>query len=116
MEIEKILEVMKKLDSKKKGKKEELEKFKRFFERFHNLNRAYLDKETFEKAEESISSMAEAMGSTIQYLDAEITQLRNKRMKLPLENVELGEMQKIQNRNELLIKEYLAGLEKQKKE
>jgi hypothetical protein len=26
--------------------------------------------------------------------------------------VELGEMQKIQNKNELLIKDYLAGLEK----
>ena len=30
MEIEKILEVTKKLDSKKKGKKEELEKFQKF--------------------------------------------------------------------------------------
>jgi hypothetical protein len=112
MEIEKFLEVTKKLDSKKKGKKEELEKFQKFFDRFHLLNRAYLDKESSEKAQESISSMAEAIASTIQYLDAEITRLRNKRMKLPLENVELGEMQKIQNRNELLIKEYLAGLEK----
>jgi hypothetical protein len=112
MDIEKFFELTKKLDLKKKGKKEELEKFKRFFERFHNLNRAYLDKETFEKAEESISSMAGAITSTIQYLDAEITRLRNKRMKLPLENVELGEMQKVQNKNEMLIKEYLAGSEK----
>jgi hypothetical protein len=112
MEIEKFLEVTKKLDSKKKGKKEELEKFQKFFDRFHLLNRAYLDKETFEKAKESISSMAEAIANTIQYLDAEITRLRNKRMKLPLENVELGEMQKIQNKNEMLVKEYLAGLEK----
>ena len=108
MDIEKLLEMAKKLDSKKKGKKEELEKFKRFFERFHNLNRAYLDKETFEKAGESISAMSEAIVSTIRYLDAEIIHLRNKRMKLPLENVELGEMQKVQNRNEMLIKEYLA--------
>ncbi len=108
MDIEKFLEVAKKLDSKKKTKKEELEKFKRLFERFHNLNRAYLDKETFEKAEESISSMADAIASTIQYLDAEITRLRNKRMKMPFENVELGELQKIQNKNEMLIKEYLA--------
>ena len=30
-------------------------------------------------------------------------------MKLPFENVELGEMQKIQNKNEMLVKEYLAG-------
>jgi hypothetical protein len=29
-------------------------------------------------------------------------------MKMPFENVELGEMQKIQNKNEMLIKEYLA--------
>ena len=93
MEIEKFLEFTKKLDSKKKGKKEELEKFQKFFERFHLLNRAYLDKETFEKAKESISSMAEAVANTVQYLDAEITRLRNKRMKLPLENVELSEIQ-----------------------
>ena len=108
MDIEKLLEMAKKLDSKKKGKQEELEKFKRFFERFHNLNRAYLDKEAFEKAEESISSMSEAIVNTLQYLDAEITRLRNKRMKLPLENVEFGELQKVQNRNEMLIREYLA--------
>ncbi len=112
MEIEKFLELTKKLDSKKKAKKEELEKFKRFFERFHNLNRAYLDKETFEKAEESISSMTEAIASTVQYLDGEITRLRNKRMKMPFENVELGEMQKVQNKNELLMKEYLSGIQK----
>ncbi len=112
MEIDKFLELTKKLDSKKKEKKEELEKFKKFFERFHNLNRAYLDKETFVKAEESISSMAEVIANTIQYLDAEITRLRNKRMKLPLENMELGEMQKVQNKNEFLIKEHLAGFEK----
>lgn len=109
MEIDKFLELAKKLDSKKKGKKEELEKLQRFFERFHLLNRAYLDKETFEKAQESISSMAETIAKTIQYLDAEITRLRNKRMKLPFENVELGEMQKVQTRNELLMKEYLSG-------
>jgi hypothetical protein len=108
MDLEKLLEMAKKLDSKKKGKKEELEKFKRFFERFHNLNRAYLDKETFEKAGESIPSMSEAIANTLQYLDAEITRLRNKRMKLPLENVEFGELQKVQNRNEMLIREYLA--------
>ncbi len=108
MEIEKFLELIQGLEKKKKAKKEDLERFKKFFERFHNLNRAYLDKETFEKAEESISSMAGAIASTVQYLDAEITRLRNKRMKLPLENVELGEMQKVQNRNEMLIKEFLA--------
>jgi len=112
MEIDKFLELVKKLDSKKKGNKEELEKFKRFFERFHNLNRAYLDKETFDKAEESISSMSEVIANTLQYLEAEITRLRNKRMKMPFENVELGEMQKVQNKNEMLIKEYLAEFEK----
>jgi len=112
MEIEKFLELTRGLEKKKKVKQEELEKFKRLFERFHNLNRAYLDKETFEKAGESVSAMSEAVVSTIQYLDAEIVRLRNKRMKLPLENVELGEMQKVQNRNELLIKEYLAEFPK----
>lgn len=109
MDLDKFLELTKKLDSKKKGKKEEMEKFQKFFERFHLLNRSYLDKETFEKAQGSVSSMAEAVANTIQYLDAEITRLRNKRLKLPLENVELGEMQKIQNKNEMLLKDYLAG-------
>jgi hypothetical protein len=46
----------------------------------------------------------------LRYLDSEITRLRNKRMKLPFENVELGEMQKVQNQNEILRKEYLAGV------
>ncbi len=108
MDLDKFLELAKKLDSKKKAKEEQLENFKKFFERFHLLNRAYLDKETLEKAEGSISSMAEAIANTIKYLDAEITRLRNKRMKMPFENVELGELQKIQNKNEMLIKEYLA--------
>jgi hypothetical protein len=30
-------------------------------------------------------------------------------MKLPFENVELAEMQKIQKKNELMIKEFMAG-------
>jgi hypothetical protein len=110
MDIDKFLEAAKSFDKKKKSKKEELENFQKFFERFHVLNRAYLDKETFEKARESISSMAEAIANTLRYLDSEITRLRNKRAKLPVENVELGEMQKLQNRNEILVKEYLAGV------
>jgi len=113
MDTDKFLEVAKKLDSKKKGKKEELEKFKKFFERFHLLNRAYLDKETFEKAQESITSMAEAVANTIRYLDEEITRLRNKGRKQPFENVELAEMQKTQHRNEMLIKEFLDKHETQ---
>lgn len=112
MDIEKFSELTKKLDKKKEGKQEELEKLKRLFERFHLLNRNYLDKETFENAQGSISSMAEMIANTVQYLDSEITRLRNKRMKLPLENVTLSEMQKVQNRNEMLLKEYLAGFPK----
>jgi hypothetical protein len=30
-------------------------------------------------------------------------------MKLPFENVSLNEMQKVQKRNEMLIREYLTG-------
>jgi hypothetical protein len=112
MEIDKFLEVTKKLDKKKKGKQEEMEKFQKFFERFHLLNRNYLDKETFEKTQDFISSMAEAITNTIQYLDSEIAHLRSKRMRLPFENVTLSEMQKVQNKNEMLIKEYLAEFTK----
>ena len=110
MDIDKFMERTKKIESKKKGKQEELGKLKRVFERFHLLNRNYLDKEAFEKAQNSISSVAETMANTVRYLDAEVTRLRNKRTKLPFENVELGEMQKLQKRNEILIKEYLAEI------
>jgi hypothetical protein len=109
MDIKTFLEFTQKLDKKKKGKEEELEKIRKFFERFHLLNRNYLDKETFEKAQTSIASMGEMIANTIEYLDAEISRLRAKRVKLPFENVTLSEMQKVQNKNEMLLKEYLAG-------
>ncbi len=112
MEIEAFLELTKKLERKRKGKQEEIERLKRYFERFHLLNRNYLDKETFEAAQSSISSMAEAMANTIRYLDAEIARLRNKRMKLPFENVELAAMQKLRQKNSFLLKEYLAEFPK----
>ena len=112
MDIENFLETTKKLDKKKKVKPEELEGLKRLFERFHLLNRNYLDKETFENAQGSIPSMAETIANTVQYLDAEIARLRSKRMKLPFENVTLSDMQKVKNKNEMLIREYLAGLQK----
>jgi len=111
MDINNFLELARKLDKKKKGKQEEFERLKNFFTRFHILNRNYLDKETFGKAQDSIFSMAETMANTIQYLNSEITRLRNKRMKLPFENVTLNEMQKVQNKNELLIKEYLSAVQ-----
>jgi len=82
MEIEKFLELTSTLEKKKKGKKEELERLEKFFERFHLLNRKYLDKETYEKAQGSIPSMAEALANTIRYLEEEVTRLRNKRMKM----------------------------------
>ena len=112
MDIDKFLELTKKLDKKKKGKQEELERLQKCFERFHLINRNYVDKETYEKGQGSISSIAETMVNTIQYLDVEIARLRNKRMKLPFENVELAEMQKTQGRNELLLKECLAEFPK----
>jgi phosphopantetheinyl transferase (holo-ACP synthase) len=108
MDTEKFMDLIKTLDKKKKGKQEELEKIQKYFDRFHLINRHYLNKETYEKALGSLSSIAETMVNTIQYLDVEIARLRNKRMKLPFENVELAEMQKTQGRNELLLKEYLA--------
>lgn len=108
METEKFLEFTRGLEKTKKGKKEETERLKKYFERFHLLNRAYLDQKSFEAAEESVFAMAEAIAGTIRYLDVEIARLRSKRMKLPFENVELGEMQKVQKRNEMLLKEYLA--------
>jgi len=109
MEIDQFIEQAKKLDTKKKGKKEELEKLQKLFERFHLANRKYMDKETFEKAQESTASMAEAIANTMRFLEDEVARLRSKRMKLPFENLELNEMQKVHARNELMLKDYLAS-------
>jgi len=108
MDLEKFLKLAETLENKKKDKKEELEPLQKLFERFHLLNRKYLDKEAFEKAKGSIPSISEAIAGTVRYLDAEVTRLRGKRMKLPFENVELAEIQKLQVRNEMLLKEYVA--------
>jgi hypothetical protein len=108
MDLEKFLKLAETLEKTKKGKKEELEKLQKLFERFHLLNRKYLEKEAFEKAKGSIPSISEAIAGTVRYLDAEVTRLRGKRMKLPFENVELAEIQKLQVRNEMLLKEYVA--------
>ena len=108
MEIDQLIDLAKKLESRKKGKKEELEKLQKLFERFHLVNRKYLDKEIFEKALGSITSMAEAIANTMRFLDDEIARIRAKRLKLPFENLELNEMQKTHARNELLLKEYMA--------
>lgn len=108
MDLEKFLKLAETLEKKKKGKSEELEKIQKLFERFHLLNRKYLDKDAFEKARESIPSISEAIAGTVHYLDAEVIRLRSKRMKLPFENVELAEIQKLQARNEMLLNEYVA--------
>ncbi len=112
METESFLALAKRLEKKKKGKTEELEKLQKFFERFRNWNRAYLDKEVFERAQGSIPAIAEAISNTIQFLDAEIARLRNKRTKLPVENVALAEMQKVQKKNEWMMKEFMATFSK----
>jgi hypothetical protein len=108
METDRLLEVAKELESRKQGKKEELEKLQKLFERFHLLNRKYLDKEAFEKAQGSVTSLAEAIVTTMRFIEDETSRLRSKRLKLPYENVELNEMQKVHAKNELLLKEYLA--------
>jgi hypothetical protein len=111
MDIDHLLEMVKKLDSKKKERKEEIQRLQKLFERFHLVNRKYLDKETFEKARESMTSITEAIANTLRFLDDEIARVRSKRMKLPIDSIELNEMQKVQARNEMLLKDYLASLE-----
>ncbi|MCX8116862.1 MAG: hypothetical protein N3G78_02875 [Desulfobacterota bacterium] len=108
MDVERFLETAKTLDRKRKGKKEVVEEFKKCFERFRLVNRAYLDKETYEKAQGSISSMAEAMANTLRYLEGEISRLRHKGRRQPFEDLQLAEMQKVQKRNEMLLKELLS--------
>lgn len=112
IEIEKFLDITKGLEKSNKGKTEEFEKLKRFFERFHIVNRNYLDKESFEKACESASSIAETVAGTINFINSEISRLRSKRARLPFENLALSEMQKLQRKNEMLIKEYISNFQK----
>ncbi len=112
IDIERFLEITKGLEEGNNEKNEEFEKLRRLFERFHIINRNYLDKESFLKAKESISSIARTIADTINFIDSEITRLRIKRVKLPFENLALGEMQKIQRKNELLIKEYISNFQK----
>ena len=112
MDTEKFLELTSKLAAEKKDDQAEVEHLRRHFERFRNLNRNYLDKETFEKTQGSISSMADTMTETIRYLDAEIARIRSKRMKLPVDNLTLNEMQKAQRKNEILLKEYIEEHQK----
>jgi C-terminal processing protease CtpA/Prc len=110
MEMEKFLEAAKS-QGKKKGKAVELEKMKKLFERFHVINRKYLDADTYEESQKSIASMADTIARTVEYLDQEVAHLRNKRLKLSFDNLALAEMQKAQARNSLLIKEYMQGAE-----
>jgi len=112
MDTGKFLESAKRLESEKKGDHTAIDHFRKHFERFHILNRSYLDKETFEKNQETISQMAETMVETIRYIDGEIAHLRSRRMKLPVDNLTLNEMQKTQTKNEALLKEFVQELEK----
>lgn len=105
--IDRFLEITKKIEDRENI--EQNERLKRFFEKFHLINRNYLDKGTFEKARESIPSIIEVIKRTLEFLESEISRLRNKRARLPYENVILGEMQKIQTKNEMLIKEYITN-------
>ncbi len=113
MDTKKFVELTKKLAAEKKDDQAELERFKKFFERFHKLNRGYLDNETFEKAQGSLPSIAEAVADTVHYLDDEIARTRSKRLKLPVDNLTLNEMQKLQSRNEVFLREFLQELEKE---
>jgi len=112
MDIDKFVDLAKKVASEKKDDQVELDRFRKLFERFHNLNRNYLDKETFEKTQGSISSMADTIADTVRYLDTEIARIRSKRMKLPVDSLTLNEMQKVQRKNEILLKEYIQEIGK----
>jgi hypothetical protein len=112
MDIDRFVELVKKLASEKRDDQAGLDHFRKLFERFHHLNRNYLDQETFEKTRESISSMADTIADTARYLDTEIARTQSKRMKLPVDSLTLNEMQKVQRKNETLVKEYIQELGK----
>lgn len=111
MDTDKLLELAKEEIAEEKEGQTKVEHLRRIFERFHNVNRKYLDRETYERARESVTAISEAMAETIRFLDGEIARLRSKRMKLPLDSRTLREMQQAQARNEVFLKEALEVLE-----
>lgn len=110
MDTDRLLELAKKEIPAEEEARTKLEHLRKIFERFHNVNRKYLDRDAYEKARESILSISEAMAGTIRFLETEIARLRSKRLKLPLDSRTLSEMQKAQARNEVFLKESIEVL------
>jgi hypothetical protein len=113
MDYEKVVEKAKTWVSsgKKAFKKEELEGIRAVFDRFYLGNKAFVDKETYDKARKSAKAMGRLMVETIEFLNAEIFRLEKKRRKLPMDNLQLKEAQKANEMNLKFIREFLKEIE-----
>ena len=113
MDYEKVVEKAKTWVSsgKKTLKKEELEGIRAIFDRFYLGNKAFVDKETYDKARKSAKAMGKLIVDTIEFLNAEIFRLEKKRRKLPMDNLQLKEAQKANEMNLKFIMEFLKEIE-----
>jgi hypothetical protein len=113
MDYEKVVEKAKGwiASGKKTLKKGELERLRAIFDRFYLGNRAFVDKEAYDKARKSAKSMGELIVETIEFLNGEIFRLEKKRRKLPPENLQLREAQKANEMNLRLIRDFLKEVE-----
>lgn len=113
MDYEKVMEKAKSwiASGKKTLKKEELERLRTIFDRFYIGNRAFVDKEAYDKARKSAKAMGEMMVETIEFLNGQIFRLEKKRRKLPPENLQLREAQKANELNLRFIRDFLKEVE-----
>ncbi len=113
MDYEKVVEKAKDwvASGKKTLKKEELERIRAVFDRFYLGNKAFVDKETYDKARKSAKAMGELMVDTFEFLNAETFRLEKKRRKLPVDNLQLKEAQKANEMNLRFIREFLKEIE-----
>ena len=113
MDYEKVVEKAKSwvASGKKTLKKDELERLRAIFDRFYFGNRAFVDKETYEKARKSAKAMGELMVETTEFLNGEIFRLEKKRRKLPPDNLQLRDAQKANEMNLRSIGEFLKEVE-----
>jgi len=96
---------------KKTLKKGELERMRGVFDRFYLGNKAYVDKEAYDKATKSAKSMGELMVEIVEFLNGEIFRLEKKRRKLPVDNLQLKEAQKAYEMSLRFIREFLKEAE-----
>lgn len=96
---------------KKTFNKQDLERIRGIFDRFYLGNKGYVDNKTYDNARKSAQSMGELMVDTVKFLTGEIYRLEKKRRKLPVENLQLKEVQKAHEVSLRFLREFMREIE-----